>query len=46
MDEIIEGASTIRETELREALGLKAGRSLRDQLGFGEYLGWRTVDPN
>jgi 4-hydroxy-4-methyl-2-oxoglutarate aldolase len=46
LEEIMESASTIRANELRQSLRLKAGQSLRDQLGLCEYLLRRTVDPN
>jgi regulator of RNase E activity RraA len=46
LGEIVAVAATIRETERRQAMVLAAGRSLREQLRFGEYLSRRRRDPD
>lgn len=42
--EILSMAQSIRATERRQAEKIRAGRKLRDQLRFDEYLKKRTVD--
>ena len=42
---IIAAAVTIREVERNQAIGMADGRSLREQLRFGEYLSRRRRDP-
>lgn len=46
IDEIIGVAAAIRETEQRQAIMIKAGSSLREQLGFNDYLSRRKSDPD
>ncbi len=46
IDHIVDVATTIRETETRQSNLIKGGRSLREQLGFAEYLTRRSVDPD
>lgn len=42
---ILERAQSIMATERRQADGIRAGRLLRDQLRFDEYLARRAADP-
>ncbi len=42
--ELIVAAAAIREVERNQALGMANGKSLRDQLGFKEYLAQRQRD--
>lgn len=44
-EEIISVAQSIRETERRQATEIGAGKKLRDQLRFDEYLKKRASDP-
>jgi len=44
LDNIIAFATTIRDTERRQAGAMATGRSLRHQLRFGEYLARRERD--
>lgn len=44
--EILSTARGIRATERRQAEAIRAGRMLREQLEFREYLEKRTVDPS
>ena len=46
LDEIVKIAATIRETEKHQSAMIESGRSLREQLGFDEYLARRGVDPD
>lgn len=46
VDQIVETAAAIRDTENHQAGLIKSGRSLREQLGFDEYLARRGVDPD
>jgi 4-hydroxy-4-methyl-2-oxoglutarate aldolase len=45
LPEITAAATSIRETERRQALEISTGRSLRQQLAFAEYLARRGRDP-
>ncbi len=45
-EEILCMARTIWQTERHQAEAIRAGRRLRDQLRFNEYLDKRTVDPS
>jgi 4-hydroxy-4-methyl-2-oxoglutarate aldolase len=45
LPEIVAAATAIRETERRQARAMAAGRSLREQLRFAEYLSRRRRDP-
>jgi len=44
--EILSTARGIRTTERRQAVAIRAGRMLREQLAFGEYLEKRAADPS
>jgi 4-hydroxy-4-methyl-2-oxoglutarate aldolase len=46
LDEIVETANAIRETEQRQSQMIKSGRSLREQLDFDEYVVRRDADPD
>ncbi len=46
LDELLAAATEIYMTERRQAAALGGGRSLRDQLRFGEYLDARARDPS
>lgn len=43
--EVIDTARTIRETERRQTAAIEAGKTLRDQFAFAEYLRKRASDP-
>ncbi|GAB3086478.1 RraA family protein [Micromonospora schwarzwaldensis] len=43
--ELFDLAGSIRDTERRQADRIRAGRSLRAQVGFGDYLTARAADP-
>jgi len=45
-DEVVAAATGIRDKERRQATAMAAGRSLRDQVRFGEYLSRRRTDPD
>jgi hypothetical protein len=44
-EEILAAASTIWQTEQRQAAALRAGKKLSERLRFDEYLAKRSVDP-
>jgi regulator of RNase E activity RraA len=46
LDELLGLAETIRDTEHRQAAEIRAGRSLRQQVSFAEYLAKRATDPS
>jgi len=46
VSEVLEAASRIRTTEHRQALDVAAGKSLREQLRFREYLDRRQSEPS
>jgi regulator of RNase E activity RraA len=43
--EVLDAAEGIRDTELRQAEAIQAGRALRDQLAFAAFLERRSTDP-
>ena len=43
--EIVQAAEMIRTTERRQAGEMRAGRSFRDQVAFGQYLARRAQGP-
>jgi regulator of RNase E activity RraA len=45
VDEVTGLAESIRDTEHRQAAEIRAGRSLREQVRFAEYLTARAADP-
>ncbi|HEY3562590.1 MAG TPA: RraA family protein [Kribbella sp.] len=45
LEELFGLAESIRDTEHRQAAEIRAGRSLREQVSFAEYLKKRAVDP-
>ena len=45
-DELLETAAVIAATEGRQADGIRAGRSLREQVRFDDYLAARAADPS
>ena len=45
-DELLSTANTIWQTERRQAEALQAGKKLRQQLQFNEYLAKRSADPS
>lgn len=45
VEEILSAACSIWRTERRQAEGVQAGRKLREQLRFDEYLAKRSTDP-
>lgn len=45
IEEVAAVAATIRDTEAAQLAALDAGRSLRDQFRFGDYLRARSDDP-
>lgn len=45
VDEVLEVAAAIATTEGRQADDIRGGRSLRDQVRFGDYLAARAADP-
>lgn len=45
LDQVLETAQTILETEKAQASAMKSGRNLRVQLRFSEYLSKRAEDP-
>ena len=46
IEEVLEAATSIRTTEHRQALDAAAGKSLREQLRFREYLERRQSEPD
>ncbi|MEV0803941.1 RraA family protein [Kribbella sp. NPDC050281] len=46
VDEVAELAESIRDTEHRQAAEIRAGRSLREQVRFADYLTARATDPS
>ncbi len=46
LDEVLAHAAEIRAAEHRQAAAVAAGRSLRDQLGFSDYLERAAADPS
>jgi len=46
LDDLLSTARTIWQTERRQAEAIQAGKSLRVQLGFDEYLRERVKDPS
>ncbi|MFI5690548.1 RraA family protein [Kribbella sp. NPDC051586] len=46
LDELLTLAESIRDTEHRQADETRAGRSLREQVRFSEYLDKRAADPS
>ena len=46
LDELFGLAETIRDTEHRQADQIRAGRSLREQVSFKQYLERRAADPS
>ncbi|WP_238162902.1 RraA family protein [Kribbella capetownensis] len=46
VDEVTGLAESIRDTEHRQAAEIRAGRSLREQVRFAEYLTARAADPS
>ncbi len=45
MDEVLDFAETIRDTERRQAERIRAGDTLRNQVRFSEFLERRRADP-
>lgn len=45
-EELLATARSIRQTEREQARAVRAGRTLREQLRFDEYLSQRTADPS
>lgn len=45
VDEIITAAQSIWQTERKQAMKIRSGKKLRDQLHFDEYLAKRSSDP-
>lgn len=45
-DEVLATAHQIRQTEREQARGIRAGRTLRRQTAFDDYLAWRSADPS
>jgi regulator of RNase E activity RraA len=45
LEEIVEAAEAVRDTERSQAALLVGGESIRDQLGFADYLVRRAQDP-
>ena len=45
MDEVITMAGAIWQTERQQAAAIKAGKTLREQLRFSDYLAKRKTDP-
>lgn len=45
VDEVVAAAEAIAKTERRQAELVSSGRSLRSQLGFGDYLTARETEP-
>lgn len=45
VDEVLETAAAIATTERRQAALIRDGRTLRDQVGFADYLAARAADP-
>lgn len=46
LDELFDLAESIRDTEHRQADEIRAGRSLREQVSFKQYLERRAADPS
>ena len=46
LSEIVATATTIHATERGQAIAIASGRSLREQLRFGEYMSRRSHDPD
>jgi regulator of RNase E activity RraA len=46
VEELLSTANTIWQTERRQVEALQAGKKLRDQLRFDEYLAKRSADPD
>ena len=45
IEKVLEAAAAIRRTERAQAEQVKAGRNLRQQLRFSEFLSRRATDP-
>jgi len=46
VEEVVGLAESIRDTEHRQADEIRAGRTLREQVRFSEYLTARAADPS
>jgi regulator of RNase E activity RraA len=46
IDEVIDAAHSIWQTERKQAERIRSGKKLREQLRFDEYLAKRSNDPN
>ena len=46
LEELFGLAESIRDTERRQADVIRAGRSLREQVSFAQYLERRAADPS
>ncbi|ADB35204.1 conserved hypothetical protein [Kribbella flavida DSM 17836] len=46
LDELLTLAETIRDTERRQAAQIASGTTLREQVGFDDYLAARAADPS
>ncbi|HEY9333874.1 MAG TPA: RraA family protein, partial [Kribbella sp.] len=46
LEELFGLAESIRDTERRQADAIRAGRSLREQVSFAQYLERRAADPS
>lgn len=45
IEEIAKAATAIRDTEQRQAVDMKGGRSMRQQIGFEDFMALRRKDP-
>jgi regulator of RNase E activity RraA len=45
LEELLASAESIRDTERRQAEAIRGGRTLREQVGFTQYLSGRAADP-